>query len=309
MPDLSDLGRQILEANSTLAELERSLAGSPESRALSMTIESIKRNKRQLEAAFLEEANQVGVDVCSYRLFSESGLPTAVHLGRALEGLQTAISTVYAALRTRVALRSARISAEAASESALTFGYAFSGSVGFVLTIPNERRLFGASTLDESVDLVFELAKAESPRVIASYAERLGPASIRAIYKWASVLVAGDLGAEVEWRRVDEVRSRVLIQVPELEHLRSAIEATSDASIASVVLDGMLVGLQSERRTFDLAFEGGAHIHGSLSEEFSLDVPLRIPSRYFATLTKTTRTRYSVDEDEETWELEHLEAI
>ncbi|HLF71493.1 MAG TPA: hypothetical protein VI759_05010 [Dehalococcoidia bacterium] len=312
MPSLGELSKMLQDATSTLSEVERALAADPTSESLRLMVRSMRTSQQELEATFLSEVDSLGIDVCSYRFFSPISEQLNIgSLGRALDSFQTLISNVFAAVRTRAPRGSSNLSADAIAESSLQFGYTFAGSVGFVLTVPNERRLFGDSALDEAINTVFDMAKAETPSDVAAFAERLGSPSVRALYRWARTHSLSGIGADLEWRRQDNIRGALFMQLPDLDHLTSTIEATSDATTLEVPLSGMLVGLQQERRTFDMAFEDGSHIHGTIGDELmssiSLDNPLAIPARYFVRLTKTTRTRYSMDEDEESWVLDGIE--
>ena len=72
------------------------------------------------------------------------------------------------------------------------------------------------------------LAKARSTSDIREFAQRLGLASIRAMYKWASGHARAGLGVGIEWRRESTVRASLLAQQPELEKLYRMMEETSE---------------------------------------------------------------------------------
>ena len=310
MATLHELSEMILDTTAALARMEQEMASAPKSRSLVLTVSSLEQRRQALEQTFEETAHGLGVDVCSYRIFAEDAQPSAVSVARALETFQAWVSLVYGAIKQKAPRRSWNLPADLVQATCFSFGYAFPGSVGFALTLPNERLLMGESTLDESIQLTFQMARSQTPAEIAEYAERVGPVPVRAMYRWTKALVSSGIGADIQWRRESLSSNRgLLIQVPELEHLKTTIEATSDAKRETVTLSGMLVGFHSERGTFDLHLEGRARIFGRLSENLNLAEPARVPYRYSAKMTKITQTNYSTDTDEVTWMLDALTPV
>lgn len=315
MSSLSDLTTLLQDTSAALANAERAIGEHGSSPSLQVSLRSLEKRQRVLEQQFLEETDRLGLEVCSYRLFSDAEQPKAAAVGRTLETFQALVSTIYGAVRDQRPRKRISMSPEAAAESAFDFGYAFAGSVGFVFTIPNQRLLIGASDLsqgsflDQSIGHVFTLSRADTPDEIAGHAQVLGPAAIRAMYKWTDAHLSAGLGVDIQWRRGPEVRAEVRLQVPEIDRLQTTIEATSEAEETTITLSAMLRALHADRRTFVLAVEGGDTIHGSLADSITLDEPLRLPLRYTATLTKTTRTQYSTEQAEVTWRLDALEPV
>jgi len=309
MPSISELAELIQDTNAALAAAERAIAETGPSWSFQVTVRSLEKRQRALEQAFLEETERQGVDVCSYRVFTDAERPKALAVARALESFQALVSSMYGAIKDRRPRKTSRLSAEAAAESMFDFGYAFPGSVGFVLTIPNERLLFGGSDLDQSIERILEISQAENPADIAKYAETLGPAPIRAMYKWTEAHLAGSLGVDIQWRRALDVRTEVRLQVPQLAQLRTAIEATSIEEDSEVTLSAMLRMFNADNRSFALAFEGGDTIRGVLADDFQLKEPLRVPLRYTAWLTKKTKRHLSTDQEEVRWILNRLEPV
>ncbi len=273
-------------------------------------VQSVRERHEALEEDFQREAASLGIDVCAYRLFNDDpGETTALSVAKAIETFQALLSNVYGALKTRGPRTGARLPADVVAETSLNFGYAFSGSVGLAFTLPNARLLFGESQLDEAFSTIATMSKAEQPGEIAVFAERLGPASVRALYKWSSTLGTAGMGADIQWRRDAEIRGSVTLESVELDRLAATIGQTSDAQTESVTLSGMLVALDTERRSFRLVFEVGDDIHGVVGPSVSFDEPARVPARYQATMTKETRVQYATEVDDVTWILERLTLV
>src|SRR5205085_948706 len=155
---------------------------------------------QMLEDDFRALAERKSLDVCSYRMFNATDRFKLSGFAKALADFQTTFSLTYDALKNGPKQR-ARLTPEVEAETSFEFGYAFSGSVGVVMTFENERLLLGETLLDEAMSVMFEMAKATTSAEIAAFAKRIGPPPIRALYQWASDHLAADMGADIEWRK------------------------------------------------------------------------------------------------------------
>ncbi|MBI4303797.1 MAG: hypothetical protein HY665_05620 [Chloroflexi bacterium] len=309
MNKLIGIQENLLETNAALAELEKAIAKDPKSLSLAATAKSLEKRYQDLEADFLAEADSLGVDVCAYRLFAEEGRPSVKALSNVLGDFQNLVTTVYDAVKTAIPKTRARISADIASESEFQFGYTFPGSVGVVLTIPNQRLLLGESHLDESLRLIFEMAKVYDSSVILEFAKRIGPASVRALYKWAYDHAESGLGADIEWRRKQNIRTRLFAQRPELQKLYHAISITSDEHTTELTLHGDLVGADVTRKTFHMKLVQGEDIRGSFTDAISEDLRVELPKRYKARIIKTEKILYSTEEEITSYYLLELQSL
>ena len=306
MSNLLFLQRQLEKAGAELGSLNRALAENPGSRSLVAMTESMTSARSSLEQAYLEEADALGVDVCSYRIFGDEA-PTLSALTSILGTFQTLFSVIYGSVKDGTPKSRARVSPDTQADTLFRFGYSYPGSVGMVLTLPNDRMLIGDSKLDESIRVAFEMAQAETPEEVGTFARTYGPASVRAMYKWAHAHSAVGLGAEIGWRRATYIRNSLVLQAPELDRLAKAIELTGEVTEVDERLSGMLVAIDSDRRTFRVSFEGADEIHGRLADALALDEPARVPARYRVSLTKQTTVRYAMDDDQVTWQLNRLD--
>lgn len=306
MSRLLEIQQQLQETNAAISNLERATAQSDPSPSLQAMVSSLTKRQRNLEAKFLEAADGLGVDVFSYRLTHGAGQPTAAGLSSALGDFQQVLSIVYDAIKNGPKQRG-RVSAEVAEDTALHFGYAFAGSVGMVFTIDNDRLLIGETELDESIKTIFEMAKTHSTDEMSKFAHRLGAPPIRALYKWANDLVMYGLGADIEWRRGREVRTSVTVQVPELEELRRVIDATSEEREEEITVTGELAGADVATKRFHMRFPDAEDIRGTFSDAIASEHKAAIPQSYKAVIRMTTKTRFSMDEDEVTYFLLRLE--
>ncbi len=310
MTRLLELQEQLQETRAALAQVERALAERPDKPSLSALAKSLTAQQRNLEADFAVEVDRLGMDVCSYRVFKDEGVPPLLPLAQGLVDFQSLVTVVYDARKTSVPKERAKVSPDIRAETAFELGYTFPGSLGIVLTIPNKRRLILDSHLDEAIGQVFSLAKARSTSDIREFAKRLGLASIRAMYKWASGHARAGLGVGIEWRRESTVLASLLAQQPELENLYRMIEETSDESETKISVEGGLEAVNIKTRRFVLRDSTDSRISGSYKDAIGVSHRAELPGRrYRATLTKVERIRYSTDEEEVEYHLERLEEL
>lgn len=294
MSALADLQEELRDVGAGIAHAEDALARSPESRSVLITLRSLQKRQRALEQRFLEAAQEHELDVCSYRVFCDGGRPLISALSAILADFQKLFSLTYAAVRRKQPFPRGRISSDVTAQTSFGFAYSFSGSLGFVLTLPNDQSTLFDTDLDEAMRAVFSMAKAPKPEEIVEYARQLGPAPVRALYRWANHHADHGMGADIEWRRVNEIRASLFIQCPELRTLRDAIALTSDIRSAKAEVAGELVGIDVERRTFHLRVEDEDYT-GSLSDDIRQAV--EVPRRYRAVIEERTITKYSTDEE------------
>lgn len=311
MNRVSEIQEKLLETNAAMAEVEKAIANDPKSLSLSAMMKSIEKRYQKLESDFMAAVDSLGVDVCAYRIFGEEERPTLKALSSILGDFQTLVSTVYDAIKTTVPKVRARISAEVVAETEFRFGYTFPGSVGVVLTIPNQRLLIGESHLDESLQVISKMAKVHDSPEVLEYAKRLGPASVRALYRWAYDHAESGLGVDIEWRRQQVIRTHLFAQQPELERLYQTIGMTSEERISELTVHADLVGVDVARRTFHVKLDTGEDIRGSLAKDINISEKqtVELPKRYKAHIIKTEKIYYSTEEEVTSYNLLNLEPL
>jgi hypothetical protein len=311
MIKLAEIQEKLLETNAAIAELGKAIANDPKSLSLAATMQSLEKRYQKLEADFSTEVDSRGVDVCAYRVFSDEEWPTVKALSSVLGDFQNLVSTVYDAIKTAIPKVRARISAEIAAETEFRFGYTFPGSVGVVLTIPNQRLLIGESYLDESLRVISEMVKVHDSPEVVEYARRLGPASIRALYRWAYNHAESGLGVDMEWRRQQLIGTRLLAQRPELQKLYQTIGVTSDERISELTIHADLVGVDVARRIFHLKSDTGEDIRGSLAKDLDISEKqtVELPKRYRVQIRKTEKIHYSTEEEDISYNLLNYERL
>ncbi len=292
MSAFTDISDKIQQTEAEIRDLEAVVARYPERRTLAMTLESMQKRQKDLQADYTILANQAYLDVCRYRLFSlldadKDAHPPIVGLANALGRFQDAVTLVYAALKDGAKQRAAP-SIEAAEATRLRYAYSFAGSVGFGMTLANERVLLEETLIEESVRIVFQIARATTAEQIAEYAQTIGPAPIRVIYEWAHAHAQADLGADIDWHHDDNVL-RLFMSASEMQDLQEVISQTSEENVEEMTYTGTLVAADIEKFRFRLTFPNGDSIGGKAERATLKRRDVILGRKYVARLRKTTR--------------------
>jgi len=295
------------ETSSTLERVEREIVTAPHDWSLAVTAESLRRRQQDLEKEFAHIANLNLLDVCDYRLIPpDSGEYPIASVAKTLGAFQDLVTTIFDAFKTSPKLR-ARFTADIVAASTLSFGYAYPGSLGFVLTMPNDRLLFGESELDRAFQTIFEMAKAERPEQLATYVAQVGVAGIRRLYAWSQSHVEYGLSADIRWYRQETDRAHVLVQKEELARLREIIEQASEEKEERFTVSGELLGLDvGAGNYFRISVAGAEDLAGRISREFDRELHYDIHGRVTAELIKKSKIYYSTEREDEWWELVKL---
>ncbi len=297
MSKLLETIEKLRDTEAAIKRLERTAAQHPELPSVTASLRSLYKRQRDLEVAFSTQTDEEWLDVCRYRILPEREESlTLPSLTSALGDFQALFTLVYDTMKNGPKERG-RASADAAAATTFGFAYSFTGSVGFVLTLPNERLLMNETDLDRAMSTVFDMAKAETPEEIAGFAKELGAAPIRTMYRWVSDHVRSGLNVDINWQREEEPRANLFIQVPELENLQQAIDATSDEVEEILVITGQVVGLDVRNHSFHIELEDESEIKGKMSEGVGFEHTVEVPNRYTAHIRKTTKINYATDQD------------
>ena len=309
MSELLELRHKLQDTASTITQLERSLALEPDSLGLSLTLESVVKRFDELQADFQDLADQKALDVCSYRLFRDTGDgPSLRGFSGVLHEFQEAFSALFDAIRNGRRIRTRR-DPEVVEATRFGVGYAYAGSVGVVLTIGRERMLIDAGPLTETITTFFSLARAPTRDDICEIGRRLGPAPLRSIFRWADAHVSDDIGADISWTHGGETEC-LFLQRDQIQRLRDEIGATSEEETEDLTLIGVLTGASMVTKRFDFKPDDSDAIHGHFKDVISVEHEVRLPSvRYRAVVKKMTKVRYSSEEESTTWHLVDLNEI
>lgn len=294
MSRLLEVQEQILQTNSAIVEIEDALLSNGGSFSLQATAASLLKRQRKLEDEFLEISNLRGVDVCSYRLLTTGPKASLETLTSSLAAFQKLFSVVYEAIKNG-RRETSRLSAESISATSFDFGYTFAGSVGVVLTIPNERLILADTDLDHAIEMIFKMANCESSEEILEFAQGLGTAPIACMSTWANSHTDSAIGANITWHRGEDIRSSLQADLPVFERIRDIINATSDTEEEEFEVEGQLVGADIQSSRFHMILSDETDLKGKFENAISPSQTVELPKRYKAFLRKTTVTIFSTN--------------
>jgi hypothetical protein len=310
MTDLTDISEKLQDTVAAIAAMEATLIRTRDA-GVNEILATLRRRHDDLEARFVALADAQETEVCRYRILrSGAAFPIAV-LADSLRAFQSWLTVTFDAVAHGPKARS-RVSADVVQRTTLDLGYVYPGSVGFVLTIPNQRLLIGETDLDAAVHQMFDMLRAESSTQLRNISRRVGVAPIRKMHDWVSSHAKADLSADIKWERGETVKSDILFQSEEAVRLASLVESTSDETIERVTLTGFLQGGDLDSRSFHLSFpetQEADDIRGYMTKSFAPKEELQLGKRYEADLVKHTVTRYAIEDDSVWWEMENIRAV
>ncbi len=287
---------RLRDTNEQIGMLDENLRQDPDNLALAISLSSLRSMEEQLREEFDRVAIEERVSVCRYRLFKdEDGSFPVTSLADPLSGFQRLFSVVYDALLHGKKQRST-ISHEIQQSTTLDFGYAYTGSLGVVLTMPKAQALYDEEQLDTAMRTVLEMARSTSSDQVHDYAEAHGTAVVRSLYQWAESHAAHGVGADIRWREPEGEPQNLFVQLPEWNELKRVILEVSDEEEHTEQLLGELIGANIKTHSFAFEAEDGSIISGRMSEEIGVQYTIELPKRYTALIKTTSKLNYATDE-------------
>lgn len=275
-----------------------------------ITLQSLENRRDDLKEELAEVTKKEFIEICDYRLIPDMrGSYALSAVTKTLQEFQEIFSIVYDALTSRPKQRVA-IDAEIISKTSFDFGFAYAGSLGIALTIPNERLIALDSDLDVAIQAVFSLTQLKTPETVKEAEALYGPPAIRKLYSWARAHRDYGMSANIQWVRGKEVRSSILAQSQQFAHICQMIETTSEDKIESVTVTGILNAWNVVTRKFMLDVPDAEPVSGYFSKTFDATIPRTVGgNRYEAILAKHTKIVYTSEKDTVSWELNGLREI
>jgi hypothetical protein len=280
MSRLADLQKDLQGAAAAVAHAERTLAAHPNVPSVHATLQAIQSRRASLEEQFFAAADELGMDACGYRIEMEGDTASISGLTAVLGTFQKIFTTVYDALERGAKKKAAKNTEKAIADTTLGFAYSFPGSVGVMMTLANDRHLFGAK-LDEAMEKTFDLIRAKEPQEIQLLTDQVGLPSVRLVHQWAEENVKAGFGANIVWQRDDLVKRGVRVQLPELALKAATLKAMSAEETMVVV--GELLDVKVSDHTFSMQLSDKI-IQGSFDKVISSQRPVKVPKAYQATL-------------------------
>lgn len=257
---------------------------------------SLRAELNKLEANLAVLAPHFGVVHCDYRIIgAEETSYTVNSMTASLQAFQRLYSVVFDALEHGKKQR-ATVPREVAKRTAFQFGYAYSGSLGVVLTLPSEVTLFESDGFDEALKICFEMAQSRDPEQIHHWADEIGVGPVNALHSWVSTHVEYQTSAELIWRKGGTNSFRAFFEAQEFQRLSLEIERTSDETRREFEAEGDLTAADIDSHHFKLRLDDGTYIEGEGETDMGSSFSLQIPQRYRAWITETRSINYAKGE-------------
>jgi hypothetical protein len=306
MSRLEELQRELQDASMAIAHAQRTLAAHPQTPSVLATLRTIEKRRENLEEQFSVVANEMGLDVCSYRIeLADDARATIAGMTAVLGGFQKIFTNVYDAL-VHGPKQTSKASATTTHATAFGFSYTFPGSVGVMMTLPNDRLLLGETQLDQAMEKTFELMKMREPTEIQAITEVLGLPAVRQAHQWAAENAKAGFGADITWQRDDAVKQEIRVQPQELAQLARAISAASAKEQVTII--GDLLDVDVPEKTFRMSADGKI-IGGTFDTAISFAHPVVLPKTYRATMNVVQKIVVEDGQEQITYFLLRLDPI
>lgn len=310
MSSLRAILDRINDVEATISRIE--LDAAPTDFATQLSLESLELRRAMLREELAEISDRDHVEICDYRIIPEKPSAYAISaVTSALHTFQDMVTLVFHAMTSHKPKQRGKTSQATKDKTQFEFGFAYSGSLGIVLTIRNDRLLGDeASNLDLAVKKVFELLKIETSESIRTAAHDFGVPVVRKLHDWAKTHSQFGMSADIKWVRGKEVRQEVLAQPAEMERVYTLIERKSEKRREKIKLTGNLLAWNVHKMTF--TFEAGDKtlISGHWSPDYEGSTRTRrVPSPYRARLIKETTVHYASDREDVNWFIRKLVPI
>lgn len=312
MNALLEIRKRIEITNEAISRLNLMLRDRPDSPGLLANMRVLERTSRELEQEFSLVAKELGLEVCHYRLFSDSKSERSIfNVGRALVNFQNMFSVIYDAIKYGQPKTTAHLREGTWEDTQFDFAYSYPGSIGVTMTLSSEVDLYG-SPFDKTIYTIFNMAKVQTSAEMKEYSREVGVAPVKAMYAWVNDLTRAEFGVDVKWVGYRTRETRLIIQRADLISLRDTISSMSEEQHTEFSIDGTLVAANSVRRTFGFQYYEGDEVHainGKFINAINQAHTATVPARYRAHFRKTMRTTYSTEEDKVEYLLLGLDEI
>ena len=262
----------------------------------------------QLEREFEAASKNAGLDLCAYRVFADEE-PAAAACFNSAAQFQKLVSLAYDSKASGHPKLKNTLSQTAVRRSTFNLSFCFAGSVGFVLSVPNERLLLGETLLDDTMHDIFQMLKLQTTEDLRDWSRQFGIAVVRELSKWVGIHVAHGLGVDLDWRRGSESRDRIVLEQGRLQQIIGTISQTSDVVTEEFVAKGTLIGADVAAKRFRFLTDQQVDIRGGFEDAIDSNHQVTLPKRYQAWITSKSLTLYSTEEDRITYFLSRLEPL
>lgn len=305
MSDIVSYVDKARRANNQVAVISEALMKAPDDRGLRVSLASAQKLAARAEADAMDAAQEKHIDVVRYRLVERTRQDFRVNdVTRSLGAFQDLLSHTFHALKSGPKTR-AGVTAEVRETTALNFGWTFPGSLGVVLLAPSEYNLF-EGRFDATVAAMRDLVNSADEHEIKDAGKALGSAVVQKAFDWASANTKGDFDLDLQWRLSEGRMVGGLIEKTTFERFVDAVAVTRDVDSKVIASRGVLVGINSQTKTFHFVVPDGESFRGRFDDTFPAQHEWAINHPYEAELLAQTVLEYATNEERTTYRLRQL---
>lgn len=292
MSEYSYVADRAKKAFASVSRLEAALQRAPNNRGLQVNLASMRRLADDSRAELLRLAEINHIEVCNYRLSPEFGDSYALeHVANSFLEYQLLFSQIYDSFANGPK-SNAVIGFEAKRASALDFAFSYSGSLGVVLLAQSEHDFFEGN-LDKPIDALYQVLDLSDADSVKDISAARGKAVVKRIHDWSSATSRGGFAADIRWKRSDGVERAQVVPRSKLQQIAEVISGTSEEVASPHKINGTLVGIDVNAKTFHFVVPGGDDYKGRLGDNFPLSEMNRVPAPYAAEIVTYERHHFA----------------
>lgn len=304
--DFSKALIQAREHSSIVQRMEFAIRSDPTNENLTLGLGSARRRAERSQEVLRSFAAKSQVDLVRYRLVSADDVYPLEAVTDSAGAFQSSFTGAVDFLESGPKAR-ARFSKEVCAKSRLNFAYSFSGSLGLVFAIENERDLLGGE-IDGVIDVFSQFLEVSSEEAAIDASRHLGGALVSQLCSWVDANAKWESSVDFVMSRSSDIHKGEFVSKNRFFDLHTIFHNAKDEEPHVFVIDGMLVGLDTEDQKFHFVVPGGDDYKGVFDAEF-VSEPTTVPAKYRASIRENVSRVVATGKETRSYKLQSLEVI
>jgi hypothetical protein len=278
--DFSKALKQAREHSAIVQRMEFALRSDPSDPKLTLGLGSAQRRAKKSQELLHSLATTKQIDLVRYRLVNGDDVYSVEAVADSTGSFQKSFTGAVDFLESGPKSK-ARFSRDIEEKSRLNFAYSFSGSLGLVFAIENDRNMFDESEMDSVVDVFSQFLDVSSEEDAVDASRQLGGALVSQLCKWVDANAKWESSVDFIVTQATEVQRGEFVPKNKFFDLHDIFHNAKDEQPHEFTLKGTLVGLDTDDRRFHFVVPGGDDYKGGFHEDF-VATPTTVPARYTA---------------------------
>ncbi len=317
--ELVALRDRIEQTNRRLVTLNRDFVERPDIESLGLTIRNLTRHRDQLEVEWAKLANQMGKDVCTYFIYSDSGERASVRaVADILAAFQKSVATIYDGIKSGPKDR-VPSSRALHDETDFEFGFTSPGSLMITFTVQARQLSFWEDevSVSDAVLKVHEMLKASSSFEILQIAQKYGRPAVRCVYDLIRMHLRHRSSMRISWLPESSRGSLdIMTYEPKMTYLKALIEDTRREDVSELAITGSLRAWDMVRRRFTITVDdewqelvGSRRISGRVMRDVDMNRQIAFSGHYSLELDMMIQEEMASDKVDRTFRLYDLRLL